>query len=106
LTTKEEMFFATRQGKLLARNLNARLICTTALKAFLDVDKILTALIMIPTTSSVQHTEQSVNNVIMLKQFVNSIKPIFEALTGSRSAMLEEIRQVGHIAEGFPQQKN
>ncbi|KAL2354274.1 muts domain V-domain-containing protein [Cryomyces antarcticus] len=93
LTTKEEMFFATRQGKLLARNLNARLICTTALKAFLDVDKILTALIMIPTTSSVQHTEQSVNNVIMLKQFVNSIKPIFEALTGSRSAMLEEIRQ-------------
>lgn len=76
LATKEEMFYTTRD----------------ALKGFLDADKILTAVILIPTQPDIQYTMQSVNNVIMLKQFVNSIKPVFEALTGARSGMLESIR--------------
>ncbi|KAF2649594.1 hypothetical protein K491DRAFT_668687 [Lophiostoma macrostomum CBS 122681] len=78
LTTKEEMFFGTR----------------AALKNFLDADKILTALIVIPIKPTIQTTEQSINQVIMLKQFVGSVKPIYEALTGARSSMLNNIREL------------
>jgi len=78
LSTKEEMFHAVRQ----------------ALKPFLDVDRILTKLILISTQPSLNDTEQSVNNVIMLKQFVMLIQPVFEALTGARSMMLQEIRNL------------
>ena len=78
LSTKEEMFFAVRQ----------------ALKPFLDVDRTLTQLILIPTQPSLKDTEQAVNNVIMLKQFVMLIRPVFEALTGARSTMLQEIRDL------------
>ncbi|KAF2499524.1 hypothetical protein BU16DRAFT_274531 [Lophium mytilinum] len=78
LSTKEEMFYSTK----------------AALKSFLDADKILTALIIIPKEPNLQHTEQSVNNVIMLKQFVNSVNPIYEALTGARCTMLVNIREL------------
>ncbi|KAK3109332.1 MutS protein msh4 [Teratosphaeriaceae sp. CCFEE 6253] len=60
LSTKEEMFFGVRQ----------------ALKPFLDVDKTLTQLILIPVQPDRKNTEQAVNNVIMLKQFVNHVKPV------------------------------
>ena len=43
---------------------------------------------------TIQTTEQSINQVIMLKQFVGSVKPIYEALTGARSSMLNNIREV------------
>ncbi|PSN60591.1 hypothetical protein BS50DRAFT_604577 [Corynespora cassiicola Philippines] len=75
LTTKEEMFFAT------------------PLKNGLDADRILTALIVIPTKTDIYITEQSINQVIMLKQFVSSVKPIYEALTGARCSMLNDIRE-------------
>lgn len=78
LSTKEEMFHAVRQ----------------ALKPFLDVDRMLTKLILIPTQPSLADTEQSVNNVMMLKQFVMLIQPVFKALTGARSLMLQEIRNL------------
>ncbi|KAG9991175.1 hypothetical protein KCU78_g19768, partial [Aureobasidium melanogenum] len=77
LSSKEDMFFATR----------------AALKTILDADKILTQLIIIPTKPSLQSTEQSINHVIMLKQFVASIQPVYEALIGSKSVMLKEIRR-------------
>lgn len=78
LSTREEMFFGTR----------------AALKNFPDVDKTLTALIVIPTKASVLYTEQALNNIIMMKQFVWNIDPIFQALVGARSAMLREIHQL------------
>ena len=78
LSTKEEMFFAVRQ----------------ALKPFLDVDRTLTQLILIPTQPSLKDTEQAVNNVIMLKQFVMLIRPVFESLVGARSTMLQDIRDL------------
>ncbi|KAI9693834.1 MAG: MutS protein msh4 [Bathelium mastoideum] len=78
LTTKEEMFFATR----------------TALKNSLDGDRILTALIVIPTKLSVQYSEQSINNVIMLKHFLAMVHPVFNALAGARSELLREIREL------------
>ena len=52
-------------------------------------------LIVIPAKPSVQHTEQAINQVIMLKQFVLSVNPIYEALTGARTEMLSTIRNVG-----------
>ncbi|KAK7542311.1 muts domain V-domain-containing protein [Phyllosticta citribraziliensis] len=85
LSTKEEMFFATRQ----------------ALKAFLDVDKILTELIIVPTKTSAQSMEQAINQVLMLKQFVSCIEPVYSALTGARSTMLSGIRELcnpDHVA--------
>ena len=78
LSIKEEMFTAVRQ----------------ALKPFLDADKILTQLILIPVQPTLKDTEQAINNVIMLKQFVGLIKPVFEALTGCRSTILEDIRNL------------
>ncbi|KAI9876937.1 MAG: MutS protein msh4 [Pleopsidium flavum] len=76
LTTKEEMFYAVRQ----------------ALKSFLDVDRVLTALIIIPLKPSMQFSEQSINNVIQLKQYVNAIKPVYEAMTGAKSELLLSVR--------------
>ncbi|KAH7077239.1 muts domain V-domain-containing protein [Paraphoma chrysanthemicola] len=78
LTTKEEMFFATR----------------AALKNFLDADRILTALIITPSKPTLQTTEQAINQVIMLKHFVGSVNPIYEALTGTGSRMLDNIREL------------
>ncbi|KAF2710446.1 hypothetical protein K504DRAFT_481523 [Pleomassaria siparia CBS 279.74] len=78
LALKEETFFATR----------------AALKRFLDIDKVLTALIVIPINPTIDTTEQSINQVIMLKQFVNSVKPIHDALTGVRSSLLSDIREL------------
>ena len=51
-------------------------------------------LIIIPTKATIQTTEQSINNVIMLKHFVTSVRPIYESLTGARSWMLNNIREV------------
>ncbi|CAK3852593.1 related to MSH4-meiosis-specific [Lecanosticta acicola] len=76
LSTKEEMFYAVRQ----------------ALKPFLDGDKILTQLISVPKEASPFVAEQAINNVIMLKHLVSLVKPVFEALTGARSEMLQTIR--------------
>ncbi|PGH12679.1 hypothetical protein AJ80_06622 [Polytolypa hystricis UAMH7299] len=78
LSTKEEMFYAVRQ----------------ALKSFVDSDKVLTSLILIPTKFTFQHVEQSVNNVIMLKTFVSAIRPIYEALAGAKSGLLLDIRNL------------
>ncbi|KAF2441187.1 hypothetical protein P171DRAFT_419370 [Karstenula rhodostoma CBS 690.94] len=78
LQTKEDMFYGTR----------------SALKNILDADKILTALIIVPTKPTIQTTEQSINQIIMLKHFTTSVSPIYEALTGARSWMLNNIREL------------
>ncbi|EZG09075.1 hypothetical protein H106_01760 [Trichophyton rubrum CBS 735.88] len=76
LSSNEGMFFAVRQ----------------ALKSFVDSDRVLTALTVIPTKPSFLFAEQSINNVIMLKTFVSCIRPIHEALAGAKSSLLETIR--------------
>ncbi|EUC41537.1 hypothetical protein COCMIDRAFT_40313 [Bipolaris oryzae ATCC 44560] len=78
MTKKEELFFAVR----------------AALKNFLDADRILTALIVTPKKLTLHTTEQAINQIIMLKQFVNSVNPIYEALTGTASVMLNNIREL------------
>ncbi|CAG8001568.1 unnamed protein product [Penicillium olsonii] len=78
LTTKEDMFVSVRQ----------------ALKGFIDADKVLTAIILVPTKQTVQYVEQSVNNVIMLKTYVSAIKTIFQALATAQSTLLRTIREL------------
>ncbi|PPJ58747.1 hypothetical protein CBER1_08386 [Cercospora berteroae] len=78
LSTKEEMFFAVR----------------AALKPFLDVDRILTQLIIIPKEPNLHDTEQSINNVIMLKHFIAHVRPMWEALTGCRCEIIAEIQRI------------
>ncbi|KAI9728947.1 MAG: MutS protein msh4 [Chrysothrix sp. TS-e1954] len=78
LATKEEMFFGVRHG----------------LSSSIDADRLLTSLILIPAKEGPSTVEQSVNNVIMLREFLASLRPIFEALTGARSRLLLEIRDL------------
>ncbi|GIK02080.1 mutS protein msh4 [Aspergillus viridinutans] len=86
LSTKEDMFISVRQ----------------ALKGFVDADKVLTTLILAPTKRTFQYVEQSVNNVIMLKTYVSSIKSIYKALATAQSSLLMTIRELcapaGHRA--------
>ena len=51
-------------------------------------------LIVKPVKPTLQTIEQAINQVIQLKQFVASVNPVFEALTGARSSMLHNIREV------------
>jgi DNA mismatch repair protein MSH4 len=53
-------------------------------------------LVIFATKIDFQHAEQSINNVLMLKTFVDGIKPIWQALTGVNSDELVEIRAVRH----------
>lgn len=53
-----------------------------------------TQLIVIPTKRTFQYVEQSVNNVIMLKTYVSSIKPVYMALATAQSSLLLTIREV------------
>ncbi|KAH8770262.1 DNA mismatch repair protein-like protein MutS [Hyaloscypha finlandica] len=76
-TIKEDMFYQTR----------------LALKSTHDVEKLLTSLIVLPTQADIRYSEQSINNVMMLKSFVQSVGPLFEALAGARSEMLVKIRE-------------
>ncbi|KAJ5787667.1 hypothetical protein N7457_002657 [Penicillium paradoxum] len=78
LTTKEDMFVSVRQ----------------ALKGFIDADKVLTAIILVPTKRTIQYVEQSVNNVIMLKTYVSAIKKVFQALGTAESDLLLTIREL------------
>ncbi|KAJ5108310.1 hypothetical protein N7456_004985 [Penicillium angulare] len=83
LSTKEDMFTSVRQ----------------ALKGLVDADKVLSSvsIILVPTKQTVQYVEQSVNNVIMLKTFVSSIKKIYQALGAAESDLLMTIREVQAI---------
>lgn len=47
------------------------------------------------TKPDILYMEQSVNQVLMLKTFVDSIKPIWQSLAGCSSDDLQIIRQVG-----------
>ena len=52
-------------------------------------------LVLTPKKFDLQYMEQSVNNVLMLKSYVDSIKPIWQSLTGVSSEELQKIREVG-----------
>ncbi|MCJ1309975.1 MutS protein msh4 [Agyrium rufum] len=78
LTAKEDIFGVIRN----------------ALKSFLDVDKALTNIIIIPTKRSIFLAEQSINHVIVLKQYIDSVGPVFEALGGAKCELLRSIQSL------------
>ncbi|OOQ91584.1 putative DNA mismatch repair protein Msh4 [Penicillium brasilianum] len=80
LSTKEAMFVSVRQS----------------LKGFIDADKVLTSIILVPTKRTTQYIEQSVNHVIMLKTYVSAIKKVYQALGAAQSEILATIRELCH----------
>lgn len=80
LTTKEDLFYATR----------------TALKPFIDVEKVLTFIIVVPQAMNPKYIERSINSVLSIKHFVKSVRPVYEALTGTTTSMLARIRDLCH----------
>ncbi|KAF2666034.1 DNA mismatch repair protein Msh4 [Microthyrium microscopicum] len=76
LSANQEMFMAVRQ----------------ALKTFVDAEKVLTDIIIIPNNPSPWYREQAVNRLIMLKQFVLAVEPVFHALAGCQCELLCRIQ--------------
>ncbi|THV52425.1 hypothetical protein BGAL_0079g00110 [Botrytis galanthina] len=76
LSENDDMFLQTRQ----------------ALKLIPDIEKLLTCLIIIPAVPDIWNSEQDINNILMLKSFAYSIRPVFESLSGARSELLVQIR--------------
>ncbi|ROW00008.1 hypothetical protein VPNG_08330 [Cytospora leucostoma] len=76
LCTKEDMFFSVRN----------------ALKPFGDIEKLLSKLILLPTEPSLGATEQAINNVLLIKNFVVAIPALYESLATARCALLVRIR--------------
>lgn len=60
-------------------------------------------LVILPTKVNFQYAEQCINNILMLKAFVDSIKPLWQALAGASSRDLQKIRQVHivHVLEVY-----
>lgn len=76
LCTKEDMFFDVRNS----------------LKAFGDVEKLLTKLILLPTEPSLEASERAINEVLMIKSFVAAIPTVFNSLASARCELLVKIR--------------
>jgi len=78
LSTNEVMFFQIRK----------------ALKDFRDEEKLLTKLVVIPKEPSLYESEQAINNILRIKNFVDAVSPLFEALTPARGILLTKVREL------------
>lgn len=76
LCTKEDMFFEVRK----------------ALKAFSDVEKLLSKLIVLPTEPCLETSEKAINDVLLIKDFVTAVPGLFESLASARCPLLVKIR--------------
>ncbi|OTB06751.1 hypothetical protein M426DRAFT_20846 [Hypoxylon sp. CI-4A] len=78
LTVKEDMFFEIRK----------------ALKAFMDVEKLLTNLVIVNNQSSIYASEQAINSILGVKAFVTAVPSLYEALGAARAELLTRIREI------------
>ncbi|CAF3534771.1 unnamed protein product [Fusarium graminearum] len=76
LTTNEEMFLEIRK----------------ALKMFHDIEKLLTKLIIVHTNANVQKVEEQINQVLMVKSFLEAIPELYTALGPATCDLLTKIR--------------
>lgn len=76
LCTKEDMFFELRK----------------ALKAFNDVEKLLSKLIILPAEPSLEASEKAINDVLLIKNFVTAVPALFQSLSSARCTLLLKIR--------------
>lgn len=51
----------------------------------------------VPVKLSLKHSEQAINNIILLKQAVKCIEPVYEALSPVGSELLLAIRSVSAV---------
>jgi len=59
-------------------------------------------LIVLPKNLTMEYMEQSINKILMLKQFLQAINPLYEALAGCRSELLAQIRDHCRIEHFSP----
>ncbi|KAI1384959.1 DNA mismatch repair protein-like protein MutS [Hypoxylon trugodes] len=78
LTVKEDMFFEIRK----------------ALKGFVDIEKLLTMLVIVPNQASIYASEQAINNILGVKSFLTTVPSIYEALATARTDLLTRIREI------------
>ncbi|CAG8463257.1 4619_t:CDS:10 [Acaulospora morrowiae] len=66
----------------------------TAIKPFQDVDHLITSLIQVPRKSTIKHSEQKINNIIILKHTLKLIQILKESLAGCQNSLLVAIRKL------------
>ncbi|KAF9356455.1 MutS protein msh4 [Mortierella sp. AD094] len=66
----------------------------TSLKAFNDVDHLITSFIQVPTKPSIKHSEQIINHIISLKHTLRSIAVVAEPLRTCQNKLLKTIYQI------------
>lgn len=59
-------------------------------------------LIVVPKNLTMDYMEQSINKILMLKQFLQAITPLYEVLAGTRSELLTQIRDHCRIESFSP----
>ena len=85
------------------------------MKDSIDVDRLMTSvsrmiyipgleadilqMVLVPTENTLDLIEQGVNNAIMLRQFISSVHPICDALTGANASLLVEIRKAIRVRQ-------
>ncbi|RGP76984.1 DNA mismatch repair msh4 [Fusarium longipes] len=90
LTTNEEMFLEIRKGML---QIMGRIPLTSvALKLFHDIEKLLTKLIIVHTDANVHKIEEQINQVLMVKSFLEAIPELYTALGPATCDLLTKIR--------------
>ncbi|KAI1264271.1 DNA mismatch repair protein Msh4 [Xylariaceae sp. FL1019] len=78
LTVKEDMFFEIRK----------------CLKAFDDVEKLLTSLVIIRQQNSIYALESAVDLVLKVKAFLVAVPPLHDSLVAARTDLLKRIREL------------
>ncbi|OHE98466.1 MutS domain V [Colletotrichum orchidophilum] len=66
----------------------------TALKAFPDVESMLTKLVIIPNKPSVEASERAINHILLVKTFIDAVPAVFQALGPAASPLLSKIRDL------------
>ncbi|KAK7397738.1 MutS protein msh4 [Neonectria punicea] len=94
--TREEAFINPRYDALEELTTNEEMFCEIrkALKLFHDVEKLLTKLIIVPSSGDVQQVEEQINQVLMVKGFLEAIPELYAALEPATSALLVKIRDL------------
>ncbi|KAF9403041.1 hypothetical protein BGX21_007508 [Mortierella sp. AD011] len=69
-------------------------VLRTSLKAFNDVDHLITSFIQVPTKPSIKHSEQIINNIIGLKHTLRSIAVVAEPLRTYQNKLLKTVYRI------------
>ncbi|KAG0237291.1 MutS protein msh4 [Actinomortierella wolfii] len=78
LLEKEDTFMAVRQ----------------ALKPFLDLDRLITAFVQVPSKPSIKHSEQAINNIIQLKHSLKLIHQLASSMAECKNKLFVTIHRL------------